>query len=298
LNVVSHSHAHQHIDHSVKLGKAFTAGIVLNLVFVVIEAIAGLNSGSLALLSDAGHNLSDVASMALSLFAFRISSRKPEPRFTYGFSKSTILVSLANAIVLVLAVGIIGWEAVHRFFKPELPEGKTVTIVAAIGILVNGLSALFFYRQDRSELNVRGAYLHLAADAAVSLGVVMAGVLMMYTGLSWIDPVVSIVIMIVILYGTWSLLKESLRLSMDAVPESIDPAEIRTVIMRTPGVVKVFHIHIWAMSTTKNALTAHVIIEHQKTHDEIHNIKEQIRHGLGHLNVQHVTLETEVRSRE
>lgn len=269
-------------------------GIMLNAIFVAIEFAAGLFYNSLALLSDAGHNLSDVASLSLSLLAFRMAKRKATSKFTYGFHKSTILASLANAVILLIAVGSIGWEAVQRFMNPVETEGRIISIVAGIGIVINVSSALLFYRDKEKDLNVKGAYLHLATDALVSFGVVIAGIAMTMTGIKWIDPLISLVIMIVVIYSTWSLLVESLRLSMDAVPSSVDIAGIKAEIMKAKGVARVHHVHIWAIGTTRNAMTAHLVLDKGLNESDIIELKKNLRHELEHLNVQHATFETEV----
>ncbi|MES2620422.1 MAG: cation diffusion facilitator family transporter [Bacteroidota bacterium] len=288
-----HSHHHHHQVEITQLNRAFIAGIVLNSAFVIIEVIAGFATNSLALLTDAGHNLSDVAALILSLIAFRLTQVKPNSSFTYGYSKTTILVALVNAVVLLIAIGGIGYEAVHRFLKPEPMQGTTMAVVAGIGILVNGVSALLFLRDKDKDLNVKGAYLHLAADALVSLGVVVAGVIIVFTDWFWLDSVVSLVIMIVILFGTWSLLWDSLRLSLDAVPRNVDMEQVKAEVMKVKGITDIHHIHIWALSTRTNAMTAHLIINENLTSSEEHQLKEMVKHELIHLNIQHTTLETE-----
>lgn len=286
-------HDHNHVPQLTSLSKAFWIGIILNSAFVLIEAIAGFYFNSLALLSDAGHNLSDVASLGLSLFAFRLARSKATERFTYGLHKSTILASLANAVILLVAVGSIGWEAIQRFIHPVQTQGGVIAIVAGIGIMINAISAFFFFRDKDRDLNVKGAYLHLATDALVSAGVVIAGILIFYTGIKWIDPLISIVIMGVVIYSTWSLLVESLRLSLDAVPENIDMEQIREQMLKTEGVKNIHHIHVWAMSTTRNAMTAHLILENDLTEKQVAKLKSNLKHELEHLNIGHVTLETE-----
>lgn len=288
-----HHHGHSHTVSSSNLNRAFIIGIVLNLAFVLVEGIAGWWTHSLALLTDAGHNLSDVASLALSLLAFRLAKVKANDSFTYGYSKSTVIVALANAIILLIAIGGIGVEAVQRFFHPEPMSGGIMAIVAGIGILVNASSAFLFFRDKDHDLNVKGAYLHLAADALVSLGVVVTGIIIIYTGLYWLDSVVSIIIMIVILISTWSLLSDSLRLSMDAVPRSIDMEKLRSSIKNIKGIQDIHHIHVWAISTTVNAMTAHLVVDENLASTEEQQLKENVRHELHHLNIQHVTLETE-----
>ncbi|HXD92295.1 MAG TPA: cation diffusion facilitator family transporter [Bacteroidia bacterium] len=288
------AHDHSHHNHTISnVNKAFIIGIVLNAAFVVVEFATGIYTNSLALLSDAGHNLSDVATLVLSLFAFKIAKRKATERYTYGFHKGTILASLVNAVILLIAVGSIGWEAIQRFMHPEETQGKVISIVAAIGIVVNGVSALFFFRDKNTDLNVKGAYLHLFADMLVSVGVVIAGVIIFYTDIKWIDPLISLIIMIVVLFSTLSLLVESFRLSLDAVPEDINMEKIKSETLKIKGVKEIHHIHVWAMSTTRNAMTAHLILEEDLNQKQIAEIKHTLKHELEHLNIQHVTLETE-----
>jgi cobalt-zinc-cadmium efflux system protein len=292
---MEHDHSHHH--HSPKLsnvGRAFIIGIVLNMTFVVIEFLSGFYTNSLALLSDAGHNLSDVATLGLSLFAFQISKRKATPTYTYGFHKSTILASLINAVILLIAVGSIGWEAIQRFIAPEETQGKVISIVAGIGIVINAGSAFLFFRDKEKDLNAKGAYLHLALDAVVSAGVVIAGLIISHTGIKWIDPLISLVIMAVVIYSTWGLLTESLKLSLDAVPYAINMEEVKKEMLKTRGIKSIHHIHIWAMSTTRNAMTAHLMLEKGLTDKEVAEIKQNMKHALEHMNIQHVTLETEI----
>jgi cobalt-zinc-cadmium efflux system protein len=288
-----HHHHHHHSPVIANISRAFWIGIILNSVFVIIEFTAGFYYNSLALLSDAGHNLSDVASLGLSLLAFRLAKSKATERFTYGYHKSTILASLVNAVILLIAVGGIGWEAVQRFLHPVETQGGVIALVAGIGIVINSISALVFFRNKDKELNVKGAYLHLALDAVVSAGVVIAGIIISYTGLKWIDPLISLVIMGVLIYSTWSLLIESLRLTLDAVPANIDTEKIKGQMLKTQGVKDVHHIHIWAMSTTRNAMTAHLVLEDGLPEVKIMAIKADLKHELEHLNIQHVTFETQ-----
>ena len=281
-----------------RAGKAFVIGIVLNVSFVVVELVIGFISHSLSLVADAWHNLGDAASLGLSLLAFRLSKIKSNEHFTYGYRKSTILASLANAILLMIAVGVIGYEAVQRLLAPEPTQGGKMALVAGIGILVNGFTAWLFMKDKDKELNMKGAYLHMASDAVVSLGVVIAGFIILYTGWTWVDPLISLAIMIIIVLGTWNLLKDSLRLSMDGVPAGIDLDQVRTVALRIPGIKDIHHIHIWAMSTTTNALTAHLVTENNLTDDRLTWLKKTLKHDLEHLNIQHVTLETEAKNCE
>jgi cobalt-zinc-cadmium efflux system protein len=293
---MSHDHSqHNHSHHAPStLTNAFIWGIILNLGFVIIEFVCGFYTNSLALLSDAGHNLSDVASLSLSLFALMIAKRKATTRFTFGFQKGTILASLTNAVILLIAVGSIGWEAIQRFISPEETEGKTISIVAGIGIVINALSALFFFRHRETDLNVKGAYLHLVTDALVSLGVVIAGIIISYTGIKWIDPLISLVIMAVVIYSTWGLLIESLNLSLDAVPASVNLEKIKSEILKNKEIQNIHDIHVWAMSTSKNALIAHLVINKTLNEDQIIQLKNHLRHELEHLNIHHTTFETEL----
>ncbi len=291
-----HGHSHHHHPELSKVTRSFWIGIILNSIFVLIEFITGILTNSLALLSDAGHNLSDVAGLALSLFAFKISQSKATEKFTYGFHKSTILASLVNAVVLLIVVGSIGWEAVHRFLQPQETKGDIIAIVAGIGILINTLSALLFFREKEKDLNIKAAYIHLAVDAVVSVTVVIAGLIIAYTGIKWIDPLISIGIMAVVVYSTWGLLKESLYLTLDAVPKNLDVEKIKAEILKMVEIKDIHHIHIWAMSTTKNSMTAHLILDDTLNEKQIAEVKHKVKHTLEHQNIQHVTLETERQS--
>ncbi|NNM77706.1 cation transporter [Sphingomonas sp. ID1715] len=247
-----HSHAPKHF------GKAFAIGTALNLGFVVVEAAFGLLSGSMALLADAGHNLSDVLGLLIAWTAAILSRRRPKGRYTYGLRGSSILAAFLNALFLLVAIGIIAVEAVRRFFEPSPVAGTTVMIVAAIGILINGATAFMFMSGSKGDLNIRGAYLHMAADAAVSAGVVVAGFLIVATGWTWVDPVVSLVIVAVIAVGTWGLLRDSVNMSLQAAPEDIEPGEVGEYLRAQPRVAGIHDLHIWPMSTTETALTVHL----------------------------------------
>lgn len=256
------SNAHAHAGHShapADFGRAFALGVALNTGFVALEAIAGWFTGSLALLADAGHNLSDVAGLLLAWGAAAMAKRKPTATRTYGLGRTTILASLANAILLLIAVGAILWEAAHRFGDPQPIAEWTVAGVAAAGILVNGFTAWLFMAGAKGDLNIRGAYLHMAADAGVSLGVVLAAFVVMATGWLWVDPAISIVIAIVIAWGTWSLLTESTQMALDGVPSGMSHAAVSDWLMAQPGVATVHDLHIWSLSTTEVALTAHLV---------------------------------------
>lgn len=301
----THSHSHSH-DHSHGLGhhhhpveiksvnRAFVIGIILNFAFVLIEATIGLAIHSLSLLSDAGHNLADVASLAMALIAFRLMKVKPTEKYTYGYKKTTILVALLNAGILLLSLGAIGYEAIHRLMSPEPLPGKTISIVAAIGIVVNGVTALLFLRGKDSDLNIKSAFLHLLSDAIVSAGLVVGGIIIYFTGMYWIDAALSILVALIILFSTWQLLKDSLRLSLDGVPEGIEIGKIKKTIDGIKGVKDFHHIHIWAISTTENALTAHLVVDRSSPMDFLEQLKHTIKHELLHQNIQHATLEIEM----
>jgi cobalt-zinc-cadmium efflux system protein len=288
-----HGHAHSHMIELKTVNTAFIIGIILNLTFVVVEVFSGLMIHSLSLLSDAGHNLADVASLGLSLFAFRMLKVKSNATYTYGYKKTTVLVALFNGGILLISIGAILFESVHRLIEPEPLPGKTISIVAAIGIFVNGLTALLFFRSKENDLNIKSAFLHLMADAVVSAGLVIGGILIYYTRWYWIDPLLGIAIAIVIVFSTWKLLKDSLRLSMDAVPSGIDLNAVKEAVKKISGVRDFHHIHIWALSTMENALTGHVVLEREIGIEEQEKIKQEIKHQLLHSNIQHVTLETE-----
>jgi len=253
--------SHEHHHHAQPdYGLAFAVGIGLNFAFVVVEAVYGVLAHSMALLADAGHNLSDVFVLALAWGASTLARRGPSERFTYGLRSSSILVALLNAALLLVVTGGIAWEAINRFATPAPVAGQTVIWVALGGILINGTSAMLFARGRRRDVNIRGAFLHLAADAAVSLGVVVAGIGMLYTGWLWLDPLAGLVIAAAIVWSTWGLLRDSVALALDAVPEHIDPRVVRGYLATLPGVTEVHDLHIWAMSTTETALTVHLVI--------------------------------------
>ena len=286
-----HSHQHSHTINAESLNKAFIIGIVLNLAFVVIEFAAGFWFDSLALLSDAGHNLSDVVSLVLALLAFRLAKVKANERYTYGYKKSTILVSLLNAVILLLAVGAIVIESIHKLNNPAVVPGGAIAWVAGVGVLINAFTAFLFMKDKEKDLNVKGAYLHMAADALVSVGVLVAGIVISRTGWYIIDPIIGLIVAVVILISTWNLLHDSLRLTLDGVPTSIDSQKVVKAIRALPGVDDVHHIHIWAISTTENALTAHIVLKQPESMQEV---KHLIRHRLEDFGIGHATLEFEV----
>ena len=286
-----HSHQHSHAINAESLNKAFIIGIVLNLAFVVIEFAAGFWFDSLALLSDAGHNLSDVVSLVLALLAFRLAKVKANERYTYGYKKSTILVSLLNAVILLVAVGAIVIESIHKLHTPAVVPGGAIAWVAGVGVLINAFTAFLFMKDKEKDLNVKGAYLHMAADALVSVGVLVAGIVISRTGWYIIDPIIGLIVAVVILISTWNLLHDSLRLTLDGVPTSIDSQKVVEAIRALPGVDDVHHIHIWAISTTENALTAHIVLKQPESMQEV---KHLIRHRLEDFGIGHATLEFEV----
>lgn len=286
-----HSHQHSHAINAESLNKAFIIGIVLNLAFVVIEFAAGFWFDSLALLSDAGHNLSDVVSLVLALLAFRLAKVKANERYTYGYKKSTILVSLLNAVILLVTVGAIVIESIHKLNNPAVVPGGAIAWVAGVGVLINAFTAFLFMKDKEKDLNVKGAYLHMAADALVSVGVLVAGIVISRTGWYIIDPIIGLIVAVVILISTWNLLHDSLRLTLDGVPTSIDSQKVVKAIRALPGVDDVHHIHIWAISTTENALTAHIVL---KQPEGMQEVKHLIRHRLEDFGIGHATLEFEV----
>jgi cobalt-zinc-cadmium efflux system protein len=289
---MAHEHPlerHQHHHAVANYNKAFAIGVGLNLAFVVIEAICGYLAESLVLLADAGHNLSDVLSLLLAWGASALAERKPSARRTYGYRRVTVLASLFSGVLLVLALGAIAWEAMQRLVNPAPVDGWIVIIVAGIGVVINSATALLFVSGQKVDLNIKGAYLHLAVDAAVSLGVVVTGVLIMVTGLAWIDPVVTLLIVAIILIGTWGLLRDSMNLAVDAVPSNIDSVAVRTYLSGLPGVDNVHDLHIWGFSTRHVALTVHLIMPELPDSDGfLHDLAQALndRFGIGHSTVQ------------
>ncbi len=283
-----HGHGHHHVP-AAGHGRAFALAIGVNSLFVAIEFVYGFLANSTALMADAGHNLSDVLGLVLAWGAAVLAKRAPSARYTYGMRSTSILAALANALLLLLACGAIAWEALHRIAAPVPVEGFTVSVVAGIGVLINGFSAWLFMAGSKGDLNIRGAYLHMAADAAISLGVVISGLVIMGTGWTWLDPAVSLAIVLVIVLGTWSLLRESLRLMMAAVPDSVDAVAIDRFLARQPGVASVHDMHIWAMSTTETALTAHLVMPGGYPGDQaIDEIVTRLRRdfSIGHCTLQ------------
>jgi cobalt-zinc-cadmium efflux system protein len=266
-------------------------GVILNVIFVIIEATYGVLSDSLALLTDAGHNLSDVLGLVLAWVAAALAKRRPSARRTYGYSRATIIASLFSGLLLMGAVGAIGWEAVNRMMDPPQPVGQTIMIVAGIGVVINSVTAMFFFSGRSADLNIRGAFLHMAADAAVSFGVVISGALIWKYGLNWIDPVISLVIAAVILLSTWGLLRDSLNLAVDAVPRNVDPAAVREYLQNLPGVTALHDLHIWPMSTTDTALTAHMVMsEVPEDNSFLNDVADVLEHRFS---INHPTIQLE-----
>ena len=251
---------HTHHHGPAAFSRAFAIGIGLNGAFVAVEAVYGWRVGSLALLADAGHNLSDVAGLVLAWVAALAAGRLPDQRHTYGWQRASILAAFANAVLLLVAMGSLLWEAAHRLQSPASTDGLTIIVIAAIGVLVNGATAALFMSGSKTDLNIRGAFLHMAADALVSLGVVASGALYLWTGWAWLDPVTSMAIALVIIAGTWSLFRQSLHLLFDGVPESVVLAEVDAMLRRLPGVADVHDLHVWGMSTTDIALSVHLVM--------------------------------------
>lgn len=297
----AHDHSHDHGSHGLfhshqhpvptNFNRAFVIGIALNAVFVLTEFFWGWWAGSLALMADAGHNLSDVLGLLIAWGATKLAARKPDDRFTYGLRGSSILAALSNSLLLLVATGAIVWESILRFMNPTPVAAPTVIAVAAIGILVNGVTAWLFASGRKDDINIRAAFMHMAADALVSLGVVIAGVLMIVTSYLWIDPMVSLLVSVVIVLGTWGLLRDSLVLALNAVPPGIQAAAVRTHLEKLSGVSEVHDLHIWGMSTTETALTAHLTMPLGHPGDVF--LRETVD-GLGHaFKIRHVTLQIE-----
>ena len=277
--------------HPVSYGRAFAIGIGLNVVFVVVEVIFGLLANSSALLADAGHNASDVLGLAFAWTAAWLATTKPSGKYTYGLRKTTILVSILNALLLFGAVAVIGWDAFGKLKNPQPVAGSQVIIVAGIGVVINTITAILFIKGQKHDLNIRGAFLHMAADAAVSLGVVVAGILIILTGKYWIDPVMSFIIILVILYGTIQLFSDSVNLALDAVPKNINVENVKKFIENKEGVESLHDLHIWAMSTTQVALTAHLVMPEGSNDGFIRQLNRELEHEF---NIAHTTFQIEI----
>ena len=287
---MSHSHTHHHHEIN-NYNRSFSIGIALNVIFVVIEVSYGLAADSLALIADAGHNLSDVMSLLLAWGAYYLSKKNPTKKRTYGLRKVTIMASLLSAVLLFMALGGIAWESFERLSSPQPVNGFIIIVVAAIGVLINTATALLFVKGQKHDLNIRAAYLHIAADAAISLGVVIAGVAILLTGWLLLDPLISLLIVVVILLSTWGLLRDSIDLSIDAVPQGIEVSEVKEYLLNLTNVSDLHDLHIWALSTTENALTVHLMTTDALIYNHfIQEIQEHLNH---HFNIAHVTIQIE-----
>ena len=284
------NHQHSHIPKN--FGRAFVIGIVLNIIFIIAEIIYGLKVNSLALLSDAGHNVSDVFALGLAFVGVILAKSKPSDRFTYGLESASIVIALTNAVSLLVVVGGIAWEAVKRFNNTDVTDGSTVIMVAILGVVVNGITAMLFMSGKKNDLNIRGAFLHMASDALVSLGVVISGIIILNTGFTWIDPLTSLIISLVIIIGTWGLLKDSIGLSLHAVPRGIEIAKVRKYLSDLEGVREIHDLHIWAIGTNHNAASVHLVMPTGHPGDKF---IAEISHELEHqFNIGHVTIQIEV----
>lgn len=286
-----HTDHHHPVPSTRKLTTIFVWSIALNLLYSAVEFGIGVYSGSMGLIADAGHNLSDVVSLVMALLAIRLSARKATRKYTYGFKKSTILASLFNAVLLLIAVGMIAAESISKFFHPQPVEGAAIAWTAGVGVIVNFATAWLLMHGQERDLNVRGAFLHMVADALVSIGVVVSGIVIARTGWMVIDPIMGIVIALIIVVSTRRLLWDSLRLSLDGVPDDIDVGRIEELVRTTPGVIGIHHLHIWAISTTQNALTVHAVLADEKQSSEV---RREIRRRLRAEGITHATIETEL----
>lgn len=293
---MSHHHHHHHHEHSISsLNSVFVVAIILNALFVVVEMVVGLYYSSIGLISDAGHNLSDVFSLLLALLAFRLALLPPSKKFTYGYKKSTVLISLVNAVILLVAVGAIVVESVRKIIDPQPVYGAAISWTAAVGIIVNGVTTVMLMRSQKNDLNVRGAFLHMLADTLVSVGVLVSGIIISFTGFYMIDPLIGLAVSAVILISTWKLLSQSVRLTIDGTPEDIDVDDIISDLKQLPGIADVHHVHIWAISTSENAITAHLVL---RPGADLEAAKQSARELLKNAGIIHCTLETEFEGTE
>lgn len=287
---MTHSHSHTPNNYNY----AFAIGVALNMIFVIIEAGYGILAGSLALVADAGHNLSDVLSLLLAWGASILATKAATEKRTYGLRKVTVMASLSSAILLLIALGGIAWEAIGRFSNPQPVAGTVVIAVAAVGVVINTITALLFVSGQKHDLNIRGAFLHMAADAAVSLGVVVAGIFILLKGWLWIDPVMSLVIVSVILIGTWGLLRDSMNSAIDAVPENIDMPGIKNYLAGLDNVCQIHDLHVWSLSTTEVALTVHLVVSQQSlNNDFLSQVQQHLHH---HYHIEHSTIQIELQT--
>ncbi|PIE50884.1 MAG: cation transporter [Flavobacteriales bacterium] len=286
-----HDHHHHHAPDLQNINRAFYIGIALNIIFTIIEFVVGYAKNSLALIADASHNLSDVASLVISLIGMKLAQKSANYLYTYGYKKASILASLINAILLVYIVINIIIEGIERLNSVPEVGGKAIIITACIGILINSISAFLFFKGQKDDINIKGAFLHLLVDAIVSVGVVISGVIIYYTNWNIIDPIISFIIAIVILFSTWGLLKESVKLVLDGVPKDIDPHNIEQVILQNEMISKINHLHIWAISSSQNALTVHIVLEDGVSFEDFLSAKHELKHELIHHNIHHSTIE-------
>ncbi|MDO4881283.1 MAG: cation diffusion facilitator family transporter [Capnocytophaga sp.] len=290
-----HQHSHSTPDLQ-RINQVFYIGIGANLIYTIIEFVIGIRENSLALISDTSHNLSDVASLIISLLGMKLAQKGTTLLYTYEYKKTSILASLINAILLIFIVLKIGIESIERLSVPPEVSGNIIMITATIGILINGLSAFLFFKGQKEDINIKGAFLHLLVDALVSFGVIISGILIYFTNWNIIDPIISFGIAIIILFSTWSLLKESIKLILDGVPQQISEEEIRSLFLENQNIISVHHLHIWALSSSQNALTAHLVLQKNSTLEDFMKIKKELKHKLFHKNIQHSTLEIDTSS--
>jgi len=286
------AHGHSHTHEITNVNTAFIIGIALNSLFVITELVFGFSTSSLALISDAGHNATDVLSLLLSLFAFKMMKVKASEKYSYGYKKVSILVSLVNAVFLIGTTFIIFYEGIRRINEPVAIQGKLISIIALAGVLINVISAWLFFRGKEKDINVRSAYLHLLSDALVAFGVVITGIIIYFTNWFWLDTAISFVIGIIILVATWNLLNESIRLNLDGVPRNIEMEKVKAIILKFPQIANVHHIHIWPLSSSENAMTAHLVLKENDL-EKFEGIKQQLKHELEHYNIHHTTFEVE-----
>ena len=285
----SHHH-HHHVSDLKRINQAFYVGIGANALYTLIEFVVGIRINSLALISDASHNLSDVATLIISLLGMKLAQKGATSLYTYGYKKASILASFVNAVILCLIVIKIGIESIERFSNPPQMLGSMIMITALIGVFINGVSAFLFYKGQKDDINIKGAFLHLLVDALVSFGVIVSGIIISFTGWNIIDPIISFVIAFVILFSTWSLLKESVKLILDGVPQQISNENIQQILENHPNIASVHHIHIWALSSSENALTAHLVLKEGVSLETFMEIKKELKHELFHQGIQHATL--------
>ncbi len=291
---MEHNHAdhHHHYREIPNVNRAFIIGILLNSIFVIVEFVAGYIQSSLALISDAGHNLTDVFGLLFALFAFKMMKIKPTEKYSYGFKKISILASLLNAVLLIITTVVIFYEGFNRINHPEELQGKVISSVAFIGIIINALSAFLFFKDRDKDVNIKGAYLHLLSDALVSLGVVVTGIIIYFTNYYWLDTLISFAIGIVILLATWNLLRDSLRLALDGTPRNIDLQKVKDTILSFSEITNVHHIHVWALSSSQNAMTAHLVLKDNDV-AKFESAKHKVKHLLEDMNIHHTTFEIE-----